>query len=255
MANGVRSDSDGSVRGKGAGSDPTKDGKKVTIQPSLRPGNAPSTVYMGQIAPPNIPYAISPRPSIVDIDQATSAYTSPDSYNKYMNKEVKEQIDALAEFIDYRKTGSSLWNEAIEGSQALAKQGIEVSPMQWLVDVAKEKGFTGALAETPGAATGKGVSGASKISRSSERDIRLAADAIASEVLGRAITDDELQKVLSRVRSAETSEAPYGGLSSTLQKDVIQEALMKGPEAREFGQATKMMDLFYSALNARPEGA
>jgi hypothetical protein len=30
---------------------------------------------------------------------------------------------------------------------------------------------------------------------------------------------------------------------------------MKGPEAEDYGKATKMMDLFYKTLEARPEGA
>lgn len=98
-----------------------------------------------------------------------------------------------------------------------------------------------------------------------ERDLRSTADAIASEVLGRAVTEDEFQKVLKKVRTAEKTEptvttpgigtsVTQSGITAEGRKSIIQEALMKGPEAREFGQATKMMDLFYSALNARPEG-
>jgi hypothetical protein len=254
MANGVMADSssDGSVRGKGQGSDPTKKDGKVKIS-TTRPGNAPSTVYMGQAAPPNVPYAVSPRPLVVDIDQAETAYTTPDSYNRFMNKEWKSWVDSLAESIDYRRTGSSLWTDAIDASQALKKQGIDVSPMQWLLDVAKERGFSGASEEQAKAL--KGVTASRRVSRSSDRDIRLTVDAIASEVLGRAVTDDEFQKVLSKVRGAETSEAQYGGMSSAVQKDLITESLMQGPEAEDYAKATKMMDLFYSALNARPEGA
>lgn len=104
------------------------------------------------------------------------------------------------------------------------------------------------------------------VTLSNEGDLRSTADAVASEVLGRAITDDEFQKVLKKVRSAEktqptiTTSVPGStvsqtGLTAEGRKDIIQETLMAGPEARDFGQATKMMDLFYSALNARPEGA
>jgi hypothetical protein len=42
------------------------------------------------------------------------------------------------------------------------------------------------------------------------------------------------------------------GLSAAGRKDVIREALSKGPEAQEFTQATKMMDLFNTWLERRP---
>jgi len=104
------------------------------------------------------------------------------------------------------------------------------------------------------------------VTLSNEGDIRSTADAVASEVLGRAVTEEEFQKVLKKVRSAEKSQptvttsvpgstVTQSGLTAEGRKDIIQETLMVGPEAREFGQATKMMDLFYAALNARPEGA
>lgn len=104
------------------------------------------------------------------------------------------------------------------------------------------------------------------VTLASERDLRNTADAIASTVLGRGITDEEFQSVLEKVRTAERAEAQVttggtamtttqAGLSAEGRQDVITRALMQGPEAEEFGRATKMMDLFYSALEARPEGA
>lgn len=106
----------------------------------------------------------------------------------------------------------------------------------------------------------------STVSMTSERDLRVTADAIASTVLGRAVTNKEFQKILKQVRSAELSEPTVttttGGMTTTQsgltaegRQSIIQEALMQGPEAEDFGKATKMMDLFYSALEARPEGA
>lgn len=255
MANGVRTDSsdDGSARGKGAGADPTKKGKKGITIGTTRPGNAPSTVYMGQQAPPNVPFAVSPRPVAVDIDQAETAYTTPDAYNRFMTGDWKTWIDGLAKSIDYRRTGSSLWGDAIKASQALEKQGVKVSPMQYLIDLAKEREYT---AGTDAAnANARGTTASRRISRSSERDIRATADAIASEVLGRAITDEELARILPKIRSAETEEAQYGGLDATGQKDIITDMLMKGPEAKEFAMATTMMDAFYGALSEGPSGS
>lgn len=121
---------------------------------------------------------------------------------------------------------------------------------------------------------GAGVSGRAgaytgprtSVTLASERDLRLTADAISSTVLGRAITDEEFQSVLEKVRVAERAEAQVttggtamtttqAGLSAEGRQDIITRALMQGPEAEEFNRATKMMDLFYSALEARPEGA
>lgn len=119
----------------------------------------------------------------------------------------------------------------------------------------------------PSTGTGGGYKGPTRtVTLSNEGDLRSTADAVASEVLGRAVTEEEFQKVLKKVRSAEktqptiTTSVPGStvsqtGLTAEGRKDIIQETLMAGPEARDFGQATKMMDLFYSALNARPEGA
>jgi len=104
------------------------------------------------------------------------------------------------------------------------------------------------------------------VTMASERDLRAAVDAMASQVLGRAATDDEFQDALNQVREAERTEptitttgvgrtVTQSGLTAEGRSSIIQEALMQGPEAEDFGKATKMMDLFYSALEARPEGA
>ena len=121
----------------------------------------------------------------------------------------------------------------------------------------------------PGAGT-RGVSGyagpRTTVTMASERDLRSTADAVASTVLGRAVTDEEFQGVLKRVRQAERTEptvttsgvgstVTQAGLTAEGRQNIITEALMQGPEAEDFGKATKMMDLFYSALEARPQGA
>lgn len=98
-----------------------------------------------------------------------------------------------------------------------------------------------------------------------ERDVRATADAVAATVIGRGITDEEFNKILKQVRTAERAEptvttpgvgtsVTQSGLSTQGRQDIIREALMKGPEAEDYGKATKMMDLFYKTLEARPEG-
>ena len=118
---------------------------------------------------------------------------------------------------------------------------------------------------------GNGTSGrytgpTSSVTLMNERDLRATADAVASTVVGRAISDDEFKTILKQVRTAERAEptvsvpgvgsnVTQSGLSAEGRQDIIRESLMKGPEAEDYGKATKMMDLFYKTLEARPEGA
>jgi hypothetical protein len=46
------------------------------------------------------------------------------------------------------------------------------------------------------------------------------------------------------------SSVTQSGLSAQGRQDIIRESLMKGPEAEDYGKATKMMDLFYKTLEA-----
>ena len=106
----------------------------------------------------------------------------------------------------------------------------------------------------------------SSVSLMNERDLRATADAVASTVVGRAISDDEFKTIMKQVRTAERAEPTVSvpgvgssvstpGLSAEGRQDIIRDSLMKGPEAEDYGKATKMMDLFYKTLEARPEGA
>ena len=99
-----------------------------------------------------------------------------------------------------------------------------------------------------------------------EMDLKSTANAVASTVLGRGITDEEFQKVLKQVRTAERanpqistsgvgSSVTQSGISAQGRQDIIREALMKGPEAEDYSKATTMMDIFNKALESRPEGA
>jgi len=97
-------------------------------------------------------------------------------------------------------------------------------------------------------------------------DLKSTANAVASSVLGRGITDEEFEKVLKQVRTAERSDPTIStsgigsnvtqqGLTAEGRQDIIREALMKGPEAEDYSKATTMMNIFNQALESRPEGA
>lgn len=122
------------------------------------------------------------------------------------------------------------------------------------------------IPEDGGGGTGRGYTGpTSSVTLMNERDLRATADAVASTVVGRAISDDEFKTILKQVRTAERAEPTVSvpgvgssvsmpGLSAEGRQDIIRDSLMKGPEAEDYGKATKMMDLFYKTLEARPEG-
>lgn len=168
------------------------------------------------------------------------------------------------------RSGSALFNRYVKESERRSRSGIRQSPMDILYDVAYRKGILkdDGTFEVPegineASATNAYRGPVSAVTRTGERDLRLTADAIASEILGRGVSEEEFAKVLQKVRVAEqeeptiTSRVPGttvtdSGLTAEGRKDIIRDALSKGPEAQEFTQATTMMDLFGKWLERRP---
>lgn len=167
------------------------------------------------------------------------------------------------------RSGSALFDRYVTESERRSRSGIRQSPMDILYDVAFKKGIlkdngTFEVPEKIDRTASTGYRGpVQAVTRANERDLRATADALASELLGRAVTEEEFQKVLGKVRSAEVAEptvttrvpgstVTQSGLTETGRKDIIREALSKGPEAQEFTQATTMMDLFGKWLERRP---
>ena len=74
------------------------------------------------------------------------------------------------------------------------------------------------------------------------------------------------EKVLKQVRTAERadptvttpsvgSSVTQQGLSTEGRQNIIRDSLMKGPEAEDYGKATKMMGVFAKALEMRSDGS
>ena len=201
-------------------------------------------------------------------DPTSSTYASrrqpsdvPNFYALPANE--RNLFDLAAKSVHPLKTGQSYYEDLISASWDLSTKGIYKSPQQLAYDA-----YVGGEGIGAGGAGGRGryTGPRATVSMASERDLRNTADVVASTVLGRAVTDEEFQRVLEQVRSAEKTEptvtSTVGGMTTTQtgltaegRQDIITKALMQGPEAEDFGKATKMMDLFYSALEARPEGA
>ena len=177
-----------------------------------------------------------------------------------LSPEERRNFDDAARAVHPLKTGKTYYEDLIQASYDLSTRGVYVSPQQ-LAQIAYSESPRGA------GAAGTGRLGTSRqVTLANEIDLRSTADAIGAEVLGRGITDEEFQKVLRRVRTAEQSQPTVtrrtgagtvteSGITAEGRKDLITDMLMKGPEAKEFAQATTMMDAFYQALNEGPSGS
>lgn len=175
-------------------------------------------------------------------------------------EDTRIQIDNIAKMKWPTATGEGLWEKAVKGSAASTRRGQPMTAFDWIGE------YSAGLVGNETGASGVGRGPRSTFTMASERDLRSTADAIGAEVLGRAITDEEFQKVLRRVRTVEQAEPTVtrrtgagtvteSGLTAEGRKDLITEMLMKGPEAKEFAQATTMMDAFYQALSEGPRGS
>lgn len=115
---------------------------------------------------------------------------------------------------------------------------------------------------------GGGYSGPSySYSQLGEADLQDLANQIGMTMVGRGVTDDEMAKILKRVRKVEASRpqvtSSNGAGSSTTQQgvtnsdrqDVIENILAKNPQYGDYQKATTMMDWFGNALNARLQNA
>ena len=179
--------------------------------------------------------------------------------------ETKKSITALAKSIDRRKTGQGLWREAVEAAKFSSAGGNPQTPFQMLSNIYRDYA-SGVYGAVGGSGRGSGSGGYAGPSRSvvvaAESDIRATADAVAMEMLGRGVSDEELQRIIRRTRSAEraqpqvTTSGPgmsvtEQGLTAEGRQDIVQNILAKKPEYAEFQKATTLMSWFDRALSER----
>lgn len=158
-----------------------------------------------------------------------------------------------------RGSVESAWNDALKDA---SRSGVDVFSLLGT----KNPADTDDDSAGSGPSGGRGYSGpVSTVTNYNEADLRIMADSIGSEVLGRGVTDKEFRKVLAKVRAAESanpsvsggaaaaSMTNVSGLSQQGREDVMTRALLKQNGAEEFTLATKMMGLFNQALEGRPD--
>lgn len=119
-------------------------------------------------------------------------------------------------------------------------------------------------AQAAGASGGGGGGPQRTVTLQNEDDARRMADELSAQLVGRAVTDDEFQKALKKLRKAERANPTIttsgggmtvseSGLSAEGRQDILQRALSKNPEAKDFTMATQMMGWFDEWLGGRPD--
>ena len=257
--------------------------KAPVYVPGANPKSVPTTVVPPITQKPKGVWF--PRPAPLPIFE--SKENTPSAYYTYYNASdlagayegLDTNLQSLFNFVaksDGGRSGSALFGRLVKESERLSGADVLKSPIDLLYEKAMSKGILkpdGSFNQEysgPGSTTASGsrayTGPTATTTLMNERDLRSTAEAVASTVIGRSITDDEFQKVLKQVRTAERAEptvttpsvgssVTQSGLSAEGRKDIIRDALMKGPEAEDYSKATTMMDVFYKALESRPEGA
>lgn len=119
--------------------------------------------------------------------------------------------------------------------------------------------------EAGGGRGGGGYSGPQRTTTlQNEDDLRRMADQLSAQLVGRAVNDDEFEKALKSVRTAERenptvttsttgSTVSESGISAEGRQDILERSLSKNPEAKDFTMATQMMGWFDEWLGGKPD--
>ena len=199
-----------------------------------------------------------------DLSQS-QAISEWDDSTGYLTLALKGDLDKMAkEMGTSSSTGKGLWTRAVTNSYNASKKGRRVSPFESIQAIYSDYSKKLEL-EEDGGKKKKYTGPTSSVTLANESDLRETANAVASAVLGRGIKDDEFQEVLKKIRKQEVAQpsistpstgynVTQSGLSADGRKNIIRDSLMKGPEAEDYGKATKMMGVFAKALEMRSDG-
>lgn len=172
------------------------------------------------------------------------------------------RLKRIAESIGVDTQFSSLqwlWQQGVNNAEAAYGSGKRVSVWDYLESWAEDPEQRTAASAGVGAA----YSGPRKTyAVQSEADVRELADTVAMEMIGRGISDDEMAKILKKVRKAEMAQPTVStttpgsttteyGLTPTGRQDIIENIIAKKPEYAEFQKATTLMSWFDRALSER----
>lgn len=113
-----------------------------------------------------------------------------------------------------------------------------------------------------GSGGGGGASGPNKfVTERNEADVRILANALAEEMIGRTITEKEFGRMMKKVRRAEAdsprvvsvdgdTQVTEEGVSDAERQEVLQEVLREKPEWQEYQMTTGVLDAMNSAIQS-----
>jgi hypothetical protein len=239
--------------------------------PMPRPVTGEALITTGR-DPLRIPVAVdTSSPRGVQIASDINSILNADRYSKSDAEKIWDQLpkqtqDTLTQIARSQggRSGKAYWERKVAASYVSSKQGEQVNPWQFI-----EQDLSGAsLAATGGSSGGRGGRTAAytgpvqSITVQAESDVRSTANAVAMEMLGRGVSDEEFKRILNRTRKAEQAQPQVAttstGMSTTEQgltaegrKDIIENIIAKKPEYQEFQKATTLMSWFDRALQER----
>ena len=174
----------------------------------------------------------------------------------------------------WNDTGESVYRKYVDASAAASKQGKRLTPAELaLADLQgtqpdPQSGPDGSRRRGPGGGpTGTGGPQTSVSYQNADAfSVRDIADQVSMEMLGRGVTQQEMERILKRVRKYEarnpsvtTGQATpggsvsqsKGGVSSAGYQEVIERMIAKNPEFGDYQSATTVMGWFDDWLAKR----
>lgn len=162
--------------------------------------------------------------------------------------------------LDGRGKGSGFnsFDKGLEGFFGQTYSAYSTRQTAWndLIDIAKEEGVSpydllrgGERAYRPGGRSGGGGGGGSSTTRTfseaNESDVRLLANNLSEEMIGRRINDKEFSRLLSKVRKEEEANPTVttrsgdtartsGGMTTEARNEALREVLVENPEFKEY---------------------
>lgn len=228
-------------------------------------GSSAGTVFIGERRPSGTVDSWQPNvPVFTSKSQAEGLWLN-------LMPERRDEIDRLAKAIDPRRTGKGLYTEAINAAAAARAQGQNVTPATYINQLLLQFNQQGGMGDGMGGgttrATGAYTGPARSVVVQAESDIVAAAQATAQTLLGRAATDDELEKILNQTRQAErtqptvTTRAGAGetvteqGLTKEGRDAILKKVLMSSPDYASYQFDSTVMDMMLKNLREGQEVA
>lgn len=178
----------------------------------------------------------------------------------------RQLFDLAARSIHPMKTGSNYYEELISASWDLSTKGIYKSPQQLAYEAYVESGGRAGGAGGGGGG-GRYTGPVRSVSVQAESDIVASARAVAEELLGRMPTQEELDRVVKRTRSAErkqptiqTQQGPgqvttEEGLTKEGRDNILRQVLMQSPDYQDYQIDSTVMDMMLNNLSRGQEVA